>query len=110
MSTPKLTEVNVSARQGGMEDCRHALISKAETYVHDYFSYDGSCNSWDAPNDAAEEHENAIRECAADIATMICAEFGHDWQRWNDITRCCRRCECQERGEHLRAVLAEVAP
>lgn len=97
----RAVDVELAAR----EKCREIITAMADAYVHESFSYDPSTNAWEPPNDGAETYEEALRDAAHGIAKLTCEKFGHDWQKWNDITRRCKRCEVQEHGEHLREVL-----
>lgn len=98
------------AELAAREKCREIITAMADAYVHETFSYDPSTNAWETRSEATESYEEALRDAAHGIAKLTCEKFGHDWRKWNDITRQCRRCEVQEHGEHLRAVLAGDAP
>ena len=97
-------EVELAAR----EKMREFINAMADEYAHEHFIYDPTTGVWEAGNETKESYELGLRDAAGAIARLNCEKFGHDWRRWNDITRRCYRCEIQEHGEHLRTALAQA--
>lgn len=96
-------EVELAAR----EKMREFINAMADEYAHEHFICDPTTGVWEAGNETKESYELGLRDAAGAIARLNCEKFGHDWRRWNDITRRCYRCEIQEHGEHLRTALAQ---
>lgn len=109
-SSPALPPDDVAAgRLQGLEEARQRVVRLSQEHVREHWSYDDSTGAWEPRGGGGtDEYVDGLDAAAADLARAICAEFGHAWRRWNDITRRCDRCEHQEHGEHLRAALAEA--
>lgn len=85
-------EVELAAQ----EACVKEILSKAEDFVHENFSYDSSTGAWETRNAAIEAYDEGLRDAAAAVSTLICKNFGHKWEKWNDSYRRCNRCETLE--------------
>lgn len=107
MARPAAGDVRAEVELAAREKMREFINAMADEYAHEHFIYDPTTGVWEAGNETKESYELGLRDAAGAIARLNCEKFGHDWRRWNNITRRCYRCEIQEHGEHLRTALAQ---